>query len=129
MALHELSITEHILDYSLQEARRQGASKIRTIRLVMGPFSGIVPECIQMYLDLLSDGTLAEGAKIEAQILPLKIRCRDCGREGEITRRHIACPACGSLRLEILSGKEFYIDSLEVDVNGNKSTSSGHGME
>ena len=127
--MHELSITEHILQYSLEEAERRGAGRIRTIRLVLGPFSGIVPDCIQMFLDLLAEGTIAEGAKIEAEILPLKIRCRDCGRESEITRRHIACPVCGSLRLQVLSGKEFYIDSLEVDVNGNQGASSGHGME
>ena len=66
--MHELSITQEILRYSLQEALRQGADKIRTIRLRLGPFSGIVPECIQMYLDLLSEGTIAQGAKIEAVI-------------------------------------------------------------
>ncbi len=127
--MHELSITEHILQYALEEAQKIGAQKIRIIRIVLGPFSGLVPECIQMYLDLLSEGTIAQGAKIEAQILPLKVRCRDCGKESEITRRHIACPYCGSLRLQVLSGKEFYIDSLEVDVNEYKSPSSSHGME
>ena len=127
--MHELSITQEILRYSLQEALRQGADKIRTIRLRLGPFSGIVPECIQMYLDLLSEGTIAQGAKIEAVILPLKVRCRDCGQESEITRSRIACPFCSSLRLQILSGKEFIIESLEVDIHGNQSSPSGDGME
>ena len=88
--MHELSITESILDASLKEARRHNAAKIRTIRLLLGPFSGIVPECIQMYLDLLAEGTMAEGARVEAVVLPLKVRCQDCGRESEITRSHIA---------------------------------------
>lgn len=127
--MHELSITQEILRYSIQEAKRQDADRIRAIRLRLGPFSGIVPECIQMYLDLLSEGTIAQGAKIEAVIQPLKIRCRDCGREREITRSHIACPFCGSLRLKILSGKEFLIESLEVDIRGNQSAPSGDGME
>ena len=127
--MHELSITQEILRYSIQEAKRQDADRIRAIRLRLGPFSGIVPECIQMYLDLLSEGTIAQGAKIEAVIQPLKIRCRDCGRESEITRSHIACPFCGSLRLKILSGKEFLIESLEVDIRGYQSAPSGDGME
>ena len=59
----------------------------------------------------------------------LKIRCRDCGREGEISRSRIACPSCGSLRLQVLSGKEFLIESLEVDIHGNQSAPSGDGME
>ena len=114
--MHELAITQSILDISLKAAAAQHACRIRAIRLTIGPFSGIVPECVQMYLDVLAKGTIAEGAKIEASILPLRVRCRACGREGEIDRRHIACPFCGSVELQRLSGREFLVDSLEVDV-------------
>ena len=117
--MHELAVTESILKYSLEEAKKQNAKKIRAIRLRMGPFSGLYPECIQMYLDVLAEGTIAEGARIEAELLPLKVLCRDCGRESEITRKSIACPCCGSLKLKILSGKEFLIYSLEVEEDGD----------
>lgn len=127
--MHELSITKSILDYSLKEAKKVQATKIRAIHLLLGPFSGIVPECIQMYMELLAEGTIAQGVKIQAKILPLKVRCRDCGRESEITRRHIACPFCNSLKLQILSANDFIIESLEVDTDGDQSPSSGHGME
>ena len=109
--MHELSITQSILNISLEAASQQGATRIRTIRLRMGPFSGVVPECVQMYLDVLAKGTRAEGA----ETVPLKVLCRDCGRESEITRERIQCPFCGSIRLKRLSGNEFMVDSLEVD--------------
>ncbi|HIQ75550.1 MAG TPA: hydrogenase maturation nickel metallochaperone HypA [Candidatus Cottocaccamicrobium excrementipullorum] len=127
--MHELAITEQILKVSLEAAKEQSASRIQIIRLAMGPFSGVVPECIQMYLDVLAKGTIAEGALVEARTLPLKVLCRDCGKESEITRRHICCPFCGSIRLKTLSGKEFMIESLEVDINGNQSPSSSNGVE
>ena len=113
--MHELSITQEILRYSIEEATRQGAEKIRAIRLRLGPFSGIVPECIQIYLDVLAKDTEAEGAKIETAWEPLRVKCLDCGLESEIDRRHIACPQCGSVRLHRLSGREFLIESLEVE--------------
>lgn len=113
--MHELSITQSILNISLQAAAQQNASHIREIRLRMGPFSGVVPECVQMYLDVLAKGTPAEGAKIKVTTVPLEVLCRDCGRESEIERTHIACPHCGSMRLKRLSGKEFMVESLEVD--------------
>ena len=113
--MHELAVTEHILDIALKAAKEQNAVRIRAIRLCLGPFAGIVPECVQMYLDVLAKGTPAEGAKIKVTTVPLKVRCRDCGREGEIDRAHIACPFCGSLRLQRLSGREFLVESLEVD--------------
>lgn len=113
--MHELAITQSILNIALQAAQEQKATHIREIRLRMGPFSGVVPECVQMYLDVLAKGTPAQGAKIKVTTVPLKVLCRDCGREGEIDRAHIACPYCGSLRLKRLSGKEFMVESLEVD--------------
>lgn len=113
--MHELSITQNILDIALRAAAEQNAAHIREIRLRMGPFSGVVPECVQMYLDVLAKGTPAEGAKIKVTTVPLKVRCRDCEREGEIDRAHIACPFCGSLRLQRLSRREFLVESLEVD--------------
>ena len=56
--MHELSITQSILNISLQAAAEQHASRIREIRLRMGPFSGVVPECVQMYLDVLAKAHL-----------------------------------------------------------------------
>lgn len=116
MPVHELAITQSILEISLQAAQAQNARRIRTIRLTIGPFSGIVPECVQMYLDVLAKDTIAEGAKIEARTLPLRVRCRTCGQESEIDQRHIACPFCGGVDLQRLSGREFLVDSLEVDI-------------
>lgn len=127
--MHELSITEHLLDQCIREARAQGASRIRTIRLCIGQLKGIVPDCIQIYLDMLSEGTIAEGARIEAEFPPVRVLCRDCGLEGEITPHSLMCPHCGSLKLKLLSGKEFYIKSMEVDIDGNQSTASDYGLE
>lgn len=127
--MHELSITEHLLADCIREAEAMNASRIRTIRLCIGQLRGIVPECIQIYLDMLAEGTIAEGARIESETPPVRVRCLDCGQDGDITSHHLECPHCGSLRLRLLSGKEFYIKSLEVDVNGNKSTASADGLE
>lgn len=113
--MHELSITEHLLDQCLKEAEKCNARRIRVINICVGQLRGIIPECIQVYLDMLAEGTIAEGAKIEAEYPPVKVQCMACGRYGEITPHDLNCPSCGSLNLKLLSGKEFYIKSLEVD--------------
>ena len=113
--MHELSITEHLLEDCIREAQKQNARKIRVIRLCIGQLKGIVPECIQVYLDMLSEGTIAEGAQIEAEFLPVKVLCRDCGQTAQIDRAHIECPYCHGLNLKRLSGNECMIESLEVD--------------
>ena len=59
--MHELSITEHLLEHCISEAKSRNASRIRVSRLCIGQLRGIVPDCIQIYLDMLSEGTVAEG--------------------------------------------------------------------
>lgn len=127
--MHELEITKHILEDSIQEAKRYQAVRIREIHLTIGPFSGIVPACVQMYIEVLAKGTIAEGVQIRSRMIPLQIKCLDCGKTSEIDRMHIECPYCHSLHLKRLSGKECLIERLEVDVDGDQSISSSHGME
>ena len=114
--MHELAITQSILKIALDAAAGQHARRIRAIRLTLGPFSGVVPDCVQMYLDVLAKGTIAEGAKIEARTLPLRVQCRACGQISEIDRgtspaRRAAVRTCTGF-----SGREFLVESLEVDV-------------
>ncbi|WP_075876509.1 hydrogenase maturation nickel metallochaperone HypA [Merdibacter massiliensis] len=127
--MHELEITKHILDVSIQEAKVHHAQKITKIHLALGPFSGFVPECIQMYLDVLAKDTIAEGAEICVRTIPLRVECLDCHTIAEIDRHHIECPKCHGLHLKRLSGGECMIESLEVDEDGNQSISSDHGVE
>ena len=65
--MHELSITEHLLEDCIRSAEKNHASRIRVIHLCIGQLRGIVPDCIQIYLDMLSEGTIAEGAQIKAE--------------------------------------------------------------
>ena len=113
--MHELEITQHILADSIREAECHGAKAIREIRLAIGPFSGFVPESIQMYMDVLAEGTIAQGARIKTRIIPLRVLCQDCGETSQIDRTHIECPHCHGLNLKRLSGNECMIESLEVD--------------
>ena len=113
--MHELAITQGIIAAAVPEAKRHGAKRILEIRLRIGEYSGVFPEYIQEYFDIASRGTLCEGAKLVINRIPIVIHCNDCGYEGEIPRRKIKCPECGSAAIKLLSGREYYVDSLEVE--------------
>ena len=80
--MHEMAITQGIIDASVPEAKRHGAKRILEIRLRIGEFSGVFPEYIQEYFNIASRGTLAEGAKLIIDKIPITIRCNDWGYEG-----------------------------------------------
>ncbi len=113
--MHELVIVEGILDVVIPEVKKHDAKKILSIRLKVGELSGVIPECVHEYFGIAAKGTMAEGAKVVIEPLPVRIRCPDCGRESEIHKGTDSCPVCGSRRFRIISGREYYIESVEAE--------------
>ena len=113
--MHELPITQSILDIALNEADAAGSTKITTIYLVVGELSGVSGECVQFYFDILKKGNIAEEATLDFRHVPAKFKCRDCLTEFTLKDSYWLCPDCESFNVEILSGKECYIESLEVE--------------
>lgn len=113
--MHELAITKSILDIAEQAAREHQVRRVRQVRIKLGDYSGVVPQCIQYYFDIISKGTVAEGAELRMERLPVIMRCQDCLWQGEVDKYHIQCPDCGGKELKLLQGREFYVESLEVD--------------
>ena len=113
--MHELSITQSIVNIAVDTAKEHGVQKVHSIRVRIGEYSGIVSQCVQQYFDILSKGTAAEGAVLDMKRIPITMRCKVCGAENEIDKFNIRCPDCGSTDLKLLTGHEFYVESMEVD--------------
>jgi hydrogenase nickel incorporation protein HypA/HybF len=113
--MHEYSITQSMLSLALEKANEANASKITQINLVIGELSGIVDECVQFYFDFLSKDTIASSASLSFERRPTKLRCRNC--EAVFTPRNYdwSCPDCHEAGIEIISGRECYMESIEVE--------------
>ena len=113
--MHELSITQSVLDIVTDHAERAGAQRVVKINLVVGDLTGFVDDSIQFYFDMLSPDTLAAGAQLAIQRIPPRVRCRACGSEFEPQDLNWACPQCAAIGGDILSGQEFRVESIEVE--------------
>ncbi len=113
--MHELAITQSMLNLALEYAERAGAQRITHINLVIGEMSGVVDESVQFYFDFVSKDTLAEGAQLAFERLPARFRCRACGHEFALEDGNWACPVCQALGGEVVAGRELYMDSIEVE--------------
>jgi len=113
--MHELSVTQGMLDIVLEKAKETQASRVARINLVIGEISSIVDDCVQFYFDFLSEGSIASGATLVFTRIPMQVRCRNCGLSFSPDKSSWSCPECGKWDAEIIAGNEFYIDSIEVE--------------
>ena len=114
-SMHELSITQGFLSIALEQAKAAQAKKITKIQLTIGELSGIVDDCVQFYFDLLSEGTIAAKASLSFDRPPTKLRCRNCATTFSPDNLNWACPNCQEQKVEIVSGRECYIESIEIE--------------
>jgi len=113
--LHELSITQNILTIALEKAEESNATRIDKINIVTGELSGIVDECVEYFFNFISKDTIAAGASLYFRHPQTQLRCRKCNTIFSPSDSNWACPVCSEEAIEILSGRECYIESIEVE--------------
>ncbi len=112
--MHELSVTEIILEIASEHARKANAERVTAIYLVLGRLSSVVDDSVQFYWDTLSEGTICQGAQLHFERIPARLACLDCATTYEIKDELTPCPQCSGSRVKVISGDEFRVDSIEV---------------
>jgi len=115
--MHELPVMESVLKIVLGHAERNHVRKIVAIHLKVGELSDLMEDWMQRYFDYVSKDTLAEGAVLKILRIPVRFRCSGCGMEfGADVRKEaeIRCPGCGADRPVLVSGREYFIENMEV---------------
>jgi hydrogenase nickel incorporation protein HypA/HybF len=113
--VHELSLIASVFDILEEKAREQGASRVTAVVLRVGRMSGVVPELLESAFDTYKKGTLAEGGRLEIIIVPVKLRCPDCGGASVREDADFSCAACGSRRVEIVEGRDIFVEKIELE--------------
>ncbi len=113
--MHELAITQSMVDIVLEQAEKAGADRIERINLNIGELSGFVEESVQFYFDFLAKNTAAEGAYLYFNKVPAQVRCRNCNLIFQPSELNWSCPNCTQTSVEIIAGKELLVESIEVD--------------
>lgn len=113
--MHELSVCQSIIKQAVAIAEQNGAQAICRIELAIGPLAGVDIQLLQHAFPLASAGTLAQHAKLDAQALPLKVRCLSCFRESDVEPNRLLCAHCNDWHTQVISGDEMLIRSIELE--------------
>ena len=113
--MHELAVTESILNIATDYAKRADAKRVTQLYLVIGQLASTVDDSVQFYWDTLSLGTICEGSQLHFERVPARLTCQDCGTTYTLTDELTICPQCQSGQVKIVAGEEFRLDSIEIE--------------
>jgi hydrogenase nickel incorporation protein HypA/HybF len=107
--VHELSIAGAVVDTAIRHA---AGRRVTVVTVRAGALRQVVPDSLAFYFGLVTRGTACEGARLELEVVPARLRC--CGREWEVDFPDFRCPACmGAAR--VIAGDELEVESIEVE--------------
>ena len=113
--MHELSVTESILEIALRHANLTNAKRITNLYLVIGQLASIVDDSVQFYWDIITKDTIASGAILHFKRLPAKLTCLECDHQYNLDINGYSCPNCKSDHVKVVSGDEFYMEAIDIE--------------
>jgi len=113
--MHELPVTQSALNLALRYAEQENAARVTDLYLKIGALSSIVDDSVQFYWDIISRGTIAEGATLHFERVPMRMVCFDCGQSYTPEPGTLTCPHCGGEHVQVAGGDEFRLESIGIE--------------
>ncbi len=117
--MHEFSLMTGIMDIALEEMRKHGATRLRSVRVRYGALSQVMPEAMRMAFEGMIAGSVHAGASLDLVEEPILARCHACAQSFTPPDRRALfglCPLCGELAAyKVERGEGLWLDHLEAD--------------
>lgn len=113
--MHEVSLCMELVSSLEDEARSRGFARVRAVWIEVGQRRAVEPEAMRFAFDVVTRGTLVEGARLHLEETVARGWCFGCDQEVILDAAVVLCPRCGSPRTRVVSGEELRIRQIEVE--------------
>ncbi len=113
--MHEMGIAQNILEIALDAAKKEGATRITRINMVVGELRGIVPLQLTFCFSIVAQDTMAAGAFLNVEEVPVSGHCNDCQSDFSVEEYQYLCPKCSSTNIQITGGTELRVKDIEIE--------------
>ncbi len=115
--MHELPIVGEVVKIALRHAEKHQATRVVRINLVLGDLTDLVHEWVQRYFTFVANETIASNAQLVIKRVPITVLCDICKKPFTVNKKDVnfKCPDCGELGTTLLSGREFRVESIEIE--------------
>ena len=113
--MHEMALCRGVVQIIEEQAKAHAYTRVKTVRLEIGPLATVEPEAMWFCFDAAARGTLAENANLDIITTAASAWCFFCEETVTISERNGVCPNCGGYQVQVTGGDELRIKELEVD--------------
>lgn len=113
--MHEMAIAKSIIDIAIAAAEKAGARKVTRVNVIAGELRGIIPLQLTYCFGLMAENTIASGAQLGLEIVPISGKCRRCDETFVVKDYRYICPKCQSEDVQTVSGTELRVKDIEVE--------------
>lgn len=93
--------------------RRAAGRPVAGVGLRVGTLHRVLPAAFEQSFEMVSAGSVADGASVDLVILPVTGRCPDCASDFESSDPIPLCPGCGSTGVQLSGGDELLVEWIQ----------------
>jgi len=110
--VHEFDLSSAVVTTVNKHA---AGRRVQHVTLRIGRLRQVVLKTLEFYFAIVGKDTVCERATLEIIDVPAVLRCTTCQNEWEIEIPAFICPTCGPGGVEVATGEEFMVESIEVE--------------
>ena len=114
--MHEMGIAMQVVEIaSASIPEHMKHVRVESVRVKIGKLSSVVPESLRFCFDIVSKDSAIAGAQLIIEEIPVTARCKSCDHHWTIEGPAFSCPQCGSGSIQLMTGQELDIASIELE--------------
>jgi hydrogenase nickel incorporation protein HypA/HybF len=110
--LHELSLSSAIVN---TVAKHADGRRVAVVNLRVGKLRQVIGDTLEFYFAFVARDSVCEGAELRLEVIDAVLHCNACEHRWEIEIPAFRCPECGGSDVEVASGDEFQVESIEIE--------------
>jgi len=113
--MHEFSIAQNLIRIVKDTIDNGDLSRVTKVKVKVGELSGVVPDALEFSFRIIADDNNMKRAQLEIDFVSLKVKCKNCKKEFKLEFPSFICPDCLSANLDIITGNELFLESIELE--------------
>ncbi len=113
--MHEMGVAQQIANIAVASIPADIVDpKVEKLNLRIGKLAAVVEDSLKFCFEIITKETPLAGAELMIEAVPVQARCKGCDHCWEVEGPVFTCPSCQEGAVEVLSGRELEIVSMEL---------------